>query len=150
MGSFVIRRVKTGIKFDLKAANGQVILTSEVYSSEAACRRGLESVRRSAPSAGILDLTLPGHDPAANPRFEIYSDKSGSHRFRLKARNGKIIAVSEAYAGKANCLKGIESIRANAPAAEIIYEKEIPHGYQGKDRGDREEADLRQESDDKV
>lgn len=132
MGNFVIREVKTGVKFDLKAANGQVILTSEVYSSQAACRRGLESVRKSAPVAGLLDLTLPKPDPVPNPRFEIYTDKSGSHRFRLKARNGKIIAVSEAYTGKSSCLKGIESIRANAPAAETIQEKEIHYGYQGK------------------
>lgn len=133
MGNFVIREVKTGIKFNLKAANGQVILTSEVYSSEAACRRGIESVQKTAPMAGILDLTLPEPGTVPNPRFEVYTDRNGSHRFRLKARNGKIIAVSDAYAGKANCLKGIESIRANAPEADSIYEKEIHYGYQGKD-----------------
>lgn len=124
MGSFLIRQVRTGIKFDLKAANGQVILTSEVYSSEAACRRGVESVSKTALSAGVLDLTDPDAAGVPNPRFELYTDRSGSYRFRLKARNGKIIAVSEAYAGKTGCIKGIESIRANAADAEIIHAKE--------------------------
>ena len=124
MGYFVIRAVKTGTKFDLRAANGETVLTSEVYSSEAACRRGLESVRKSAASAPVLDLTEEHAAAVPNPRFEIYLDKGSNHRFRLKARNGKIIAVSEAYSGKGSCLKGIESIRANAPAADTIYEKE--------------------------
>ena len=124
MGCYVIRAVKTGLKFDLRAANGQIILTSEVYSSEAACRRGVESVRRTAASAPLLDLTEEGSQSVPNPRFELYLDKSGAHRFRLKARNGKIVAVSEGYCGKANCLKGIESIRANATAADTIYKKE--------------------------
>ena len=124
MGYFCIRAVKSGTKFDLRAANGEIILTSEVYSSEAACRRGMESVRKSAPCAPIRDLTEEGVASVPNPRFEIYLDKGGNHRFRLKARNGKIIAVSEAYSGKGSCLKGIESIRANAQAADTIYEKE--------------------------
>ena len=124
MGTFVIRKVKTGVKFDLRASNGQIILNSEVYSSEAACQRGLESVRKTAAIAPVWDLTEEGSPSVPNPRFEIYADRSGANRFRLKARNGKIIAVSEAYSGKAPCLKGIESIRANAPTADTIYEKE--------------------------
>ena len=50
MGKFVIRNVASGIKFDLKATNGQVIATSEVYTTEAACRNGIESVKKNADS----------------------------------------------------------------------------------------------------
>lgn len=53
MSKFVIREVKSGIKFDLKATNGQVIATSEVYESKAACENGIESVRKNAPDAEV-------------------------------------------------------------------------------------------------
>ena len=53
MGKFVIRNVASGIKFDLKATNGQVIATSEVYTTEAACRNGIESVKKNAPEAAV-------------------------------------------------------------------------------------------------
>lgn len=55
MGKFVIRKTATGIKFDLKAANGEVIATSEVYNSEEACRNGIASVQRNAPIAAVED-----------------------------------------------------------------------------------------------
>ena len=55
MGKFVIRKVSSGIKFDLKATNGQIIATSEVYTSEAACRNGIESVRKNAPEAEVVE-----------------------------------------------------------------------------------------------
>ena len=55
MGKFVIRNVASGIKFDLKATNGQVIATSEVYTTEAACRNGIESVMKNAPEAQIVE-----------------------------------------------------------------------------------------------
>ena len=54
-----------------------------------------------------------------NPKFEIYTDKSGEFRFRLKARNGQIIAVSEGYKAMKSCINGIESVKANAPDAPI-------------------------------
>ncbi len=54
MGKFVIRETKTGIKFDLKAGNGEVIATSEVYSSESSCKNGIESVKKNAPDADVV------------------------------------------------------------------------------------------------
>lgn len=119
MGKFVIRRVKSGLKFDLKAANGQVILTSEVYTTEAACRKGMESVSKNAAVAKIENQTDPEGKREVNPKFEVYLDKKGAYRFRLKARNGEIIAVSDGYDTKAGCLKGIESVKSNAPDAPI-------------------------------
>ena len=122
MGKFIMRRVNSGIKFDLKAANGQTILSSEVYTSEAACRKGMESVMKNAPVARIENQTEAGWKTAVHPKFEMYRDKRGGYRFRLKARNGEIIAISDSYSAKAGCLNGIESVKANAPGAQIIEE----------------------------
>ncbi len=121
MGKFVIRQTATGYKFDLKAANGETIATSEVYSSHAACVKGTESVANCAAAANVADLT-EGQE-AVNPKFEIYEDKGGEYRFRLKARNGEIIAVSEGYKAKASCENGIASVRKNAPEAPIVEEE---------------------------
>ena len=55
----------------------------------------------------------------ATGKFEVYTDKAGQYRFRLKAANGEIIAVGEAYSSKAACLNGIESIKKNAPDAPV-------------------------------
>lgn len=123
MSKFVIRNVSSGIKFDLKAANGQVILTSEVYTTETACRNGIASIQKNAPIAGVENQTVEGCETVAHPKFEMYQDKAGEYRFRLKARNGEIIGVSEGYTAKASCLGGIESVQKNAPKAEIVVEE---------------------------
>lgn len=120
MGKFVIRKTNTGIKFDLKAGNGEVIATSEVYSSEDACRNGIASVQKNAPVAAVEDQTVEGYAEQKHPKFEVYADKAGEFRFRLKATNGQIIAVGEGYKAKASCLNGIESVKKNAPDAEIV------------------------------
>ncbi len=122
MGKFVIKRTATGVKFDLKAGNGEVIATSEVYNSDAACRNGIESVRKNAPVAAVEDQTVEGYATEKNPKFEIYQDKAGEYRFRLKATNGQIIAVGEGYKAKAGCQNGIESVKKNAPDAEVVEE----------------------------
>lgn len=120
MGKFIIKNTKTGIKFDLKATNGEVIATSEVYKAEASCRKGIASVMRNSLVAGIEDQTVEGYEVLKNPKFEVYNDKAGEIRFRLKARNGQIIAVSEGYKAMKSCLNGIDSIRRNAPEAPIV------------------------------
>lgn len=120
MGKFVMKTVKTGIKFDLKAGNGEVIATSEVYTSESACKVGIASVRKNAIAAKIEDQTSENYETVTNPKFEVYTDKTGEYRFRLKARNGEIIAVSEGYKAKVSCMNGIESVRKNAPEAELV------------------------------
>lgn len=120
MGKFVIRTVNTGIKFDLKATNGQVILTSEVYTTKAACQNGVQSIMKNAPTANVEDQTVEGFETMSHPKFEMYQDKAGEYRFRLKARNGEIIGVSEGYTTKANCVNGVESVKKNAADAEIV------------------------------
>lgn len=123
MGKFVIKTVKTGLKFDLKAGNGETIATSEIYSSEYSCRNGIESVQKNTETAKLEDQTVKNFTSVTNPKFEVYTGKSGEFRFRLKARNGEIIAVSEGYKAKASCLNGIESVRKNAPNAPVIMEE---------------------------
>lgn len=54
-----------------------------------------------------------------SPKFEIFIDNAGAFRFRLKAKNGEVIAVSEGYKGKASCFNGVESVKINAPNAII-------------------------------
>lgn len=122
MGKFVIRKTNTGIKFDLKAGNGEVIATSEVYNSEDACRNGIASVQKNAPVANVEDQTVEGYAEQKHPKFEVYEDKGGEFRFRLKATNGQVIAVSEGYKAKASCLNGVESVQKNAPDADIVEE----------------------------
>ena len=122
MGKFVIKEAKTGYMFNLKAGNGEIIATSEVYSSIDACKNGVASVAKNAPVANLEDQTVEGFETMKNPKFEVYADKRGEFRFRLKATNGQIIAVGEGYKAKASCLKGIESIRKNAPEAKIEEE----------------------------
>lgn len=119
MGKFVVKATKTGFVFNLKAGNGEVIATSEIYTTEAACMKGVESVRKNAADAKLEDQTVAEVAAVTNPKFELYTDKAGEFRFRLKARNGEIIAVSEGYKAKASCLNGIDSVRRNAPDAAV-------------------------------
>ena len=119
MGKFVIKKAAKGFMFNLLAGNNQVIATSEVYSSLASCKSGIESVKKNAVAAGIEDQTVEGFKTEKNPKFEVYADKKGEIRFRLKAANGEIIATGEGYKAKSGCKNGIESIKKNAPEAEI-------------------------------
>ena len=122
MGKFVIRETAAGFKFDLKAGNGQVVATSEVYTTLAACKNGVESVQKNAPVAGVENQTKEGYETVKHPKFEVYTDKAGEYRFRLKATNGEIIAVSEGYKAEDSCLNGIESTKKNAAEAEVVTE----------------------------
>ncbi|MBR6358814.1 MAG: YegP family protein [Lachnospiraceae bacterium] len=118
MGKFVIKKTSAGTKFDLKSGNGEIIASSQVYASEAACKKGIASVQKNCTSK-IENQTKAGFAVEKNPKYEVYKDKKGEFRFRLKATNGHIIATSEGYTSEANCLKGIESVKKNAPDAKI-------------------------------
>ncbi len=120
MAKFVIKNVKGGVMFDLLAGNNQVIATSEVYTTMSACKNGIESVKKNSVNANLEDQTIAGFETAKNPKFEVYADKAGKTRFRLKSTNGQIIAVGEAYESKSGCMKGVESVRKSAPEAEIV------------------------------
>jgi len=120
VGKFVMRSVPTGLKFDLRAGNGEGIATSEVYKTKAACRAGIRSVMKHAERAGIEDQTEEDYLKEKNPKFEVYRDHAGEFRFRLKAANGQQIAASEGYTTKAACLSGIDSVKKNAACAPVV------------------------------
>ncbi len=124
IGKFVIKTTKTGVKFDLKASNGETILTSEVYKSEKSCKNGIASVTKNAPIAPVEDQTKEDFAKEKCPKFEIYTDKAGEFRFRLKATNGQIIGVSEGYKAMKSCVNGIESVKKNAAEAPTVYQEE--------------------------
>ena len=120
MGKFVIKQAKTGPMFNLKARNGEIIGTSEIYTSLDSCKNGIASVQKNAPIANLEDQTKEGFEKASNPKFELYNDKKGEFRFRLKAGNGEIILASEGYVSKDGCKNGIASVRKNAADSTIV------------------------------
>ena len=123
MGKFVVSQAKTGIKFNLKASNGQIIATSQVYKSLKSCLAGVQSVITNSAVAPVEDQTVEGFKAEKCPKFEVYTDKAGETRFRLKAKNGQIIAVSEGYKAMKSCLNGIASVRKNAAEGNIVKEE---------------------------
>ena len=106
MAKFEITTRKNGeFQFNLKASNGEVILTSEGYTTKAACLNGAESVKKNAVD---------------EKRFEKMVAKNGKPYFTLKATNGQIIGQSQMYASERNRDNGIASVMKNAPVAEIV------------------------------
>lgn len=91
--------------FNLKAGNGQIILSSEMYDGEAAAQNGIDSVRKNSPDDG---------------RYDRKSTDKG-FRFNLKAGNGQVIGTSETYTTAAAMENGIESVKTNGPTAVIDY-----------------------------
>ena len=120
MGKFIIKQSPSGnYIFNLLANNAQVIANGQIYKTRANCAGGVQSVITNAPGAALEDQTAEGFATQTNPKFELYTDKKGEFRFRLKARNGQIIAVSEGYTTKSACLNGIESVRKNAADSPV-------------------------------
>ncbi len=125
MGKFAIKKTNTGYTISLMAGNGQVIgIGGEVFSSLASAKNSIESIKKNAPAANIEDQTVEGYEAVTHPKFEIYKDKAGEFRFRLKARNGEPILASEGYTAMAGCKNGIESVIKNAPDADVIEPEE--------------------------
>ena len=120
MGKFQLKKNEKGVSFNLLATNGQVIASSQVYKSERSAKAGIASVAKNAPAAKIEDQTVEKFAKQANPKFEIYADKAGKFRFRLKATNGQIIAVGEAYETLKACQNGVASVAKNAADAKIV------------------------------
>jgi uncharacterized protein YegP (UPF0339 family) len=122
-GKFCIKMAVDGTyMFNLKASNGLVIATSQTYTSKINCINGIQSIKNNAPIASIEDKSVENSEVQTHPKFEIYVDKGGSYRFRLKATNGNIIAASQGYSSKSKCKNGIESVKRHAELATIIEE----------------------------
>lgn len=106
MGKFEISLRKNGeVQFNLKATNGQVILTSEGYKTKAACLNGVESVKKNC---------------LEDARFERKEAKNGKPYFNLKASNGQVIGASQMYASAKTMENGIASVKKNAPEAAVV------------------------------
>ena len=105
MGKFVITQRRNGeYQFNLKAGNGQTILSSEGYTAKANCEKGIESVRKNATNDNLYDRKT-----ATN----------GKYHFNLKATNGQIIGTSEMYESEGGRNNGIASVKENAPKATV-------------------------------
>jgi uncharacterized protein YegP (UPF0339 family) len=104
-GKFELKKGKSGkFMFNLKAVNGQVILTSQAYKTKAAAKNGIKSVCTNC---------------SKDARFEQKASKKGEPYFVLLAANKQVIGKSEMYSSKASMLNGIESVKKNAPKAKI-------------------------------
>lgn len=109
MGKFATKRGKDGqFYFNLKATNGQVILTSEGYTTTAARQNGIDSVRKNAPE---------------DKKYEKHTSSNGKFYFNLKATNGQVIGKSQMYETEASCDNGIASVKSNAPGAPVVEEE---------------------------
>lgn len=120
MGQFVFKQTPSGgFTFVLKAGNGQVVAQSQVYKTRKTLKTGVASVKKNASAAQVEDQTKEGFETLKNPKFEVYADKKGEFRFRLKAANGQTVLTGEGYSALRSCMNGIESVRKNAPDAEL-------------------------------
>lgn len=105
-GTFVIEKgAKDAIRFNLRAGNNQIILTSESYSTKASALTGIESVRKNSQD---------------DSRFTRKTAKDGSPYFVLTAKNGETIGKSEMYSSTSGMENGIKSVAANAPGAKVV------------------------------
>ena len=124
MGKYVIKPAKSGgFSFSLKAGNGEVIGTSEVYTTLDAAKNGCASVGKNALKANLEDQTVEGFEQPKHPKFQIYLDKAGEFRFRLLASNGENVLRSEGYTTKAGCKNGISSVVRNAESDVTVQEE---------------------------
>lgn len=106
MGKFEITKRKNGeFQFNLKAGNGEIILTSEGYSTKANCKNGIESVKKNSQN---------------EERFELKDSSNGKFYFNLKSTNGQIIGSSQMYKTAASRTSGISSVMKNTTDAEIV------------------------------
>lgn len=117
-GKFRVIKIKNGYKFDVVRSNGEIVMTSQVYSREDSCIKGVDSVIKCAV-ATIDDTTIDNAVTVHNPKFQIYTDKANEFRFRLKAKNGEIIGVSAGYSNKNKCLSAVAQVIKAAGNAYI-------------------------------
>lgn len=105
-GKFELKTSSNGkFYFNLKAGNGQIILSSEMYESKSAAENGIASVQKNAGDDG---------------RYDRKESSSGKPYFNLKASNGQVIGKSEMYESTAAMENGIESVKKNAPDAATV------------------------------
>jgi uncharacterized protein YegP (UPF0339 family) len=111
MSKFIIsKRMNGEFQFNLKAGNGEVILTSEGYTTRAACENGIESVQKNAPD---------------DSRYERLTASNGKFYFNLRAGNGQVIGSSQMYSSESSRENGIDSVKKNASSAAVEDQTEL-------------------------
>ena len=123
MAKFILKQTATGFKFDLKNDENVTVATSEVYSTDTACKNGIESVRKFSVGE-IENQTVEGFETKKHPKYEVYTDKAGAFRYRLKAVNGQIIAVGASYKTADEAVAAAECVKAIAQGAPVTLEAE--------------------------
>ena len=103
-------------RFRLRAANNKIVAVSEAYQRKASCMNGVKSVQANCGSK-IEDKTI-GAEKLRHPKYEVFTDVASKFRFNLSAPNGEVIATSEGYETKQNCMNGIEAVK-NSCDAEV-------------------------------
>ena len=117
-GTYKIKKTLSGFCFNLFASNGELLVTSEVYTRLDSCTNGIKSLQ-SVSCAAIEDQTLIDYQHVKNPKYEVYCDRAGEYRFRLSTSNGQIIAISNGYETKEKCFEIIELVKASANTNDI-------------------------------
>jgi DNA-binding protein Alba len=102
-------------RFRLRADNNKIVAVGEAYEEHSSCINGVRSVQKNCNSH-VEDLTMAGQ-VVSHPKYQVFNDASGEFRFHLKASNGEIIAQSEGYKTKEDCLNGIEVVRKSCDSA---------------------------------
>ena len=82
-----------------------------------------EALRAACGTADLEDQSLAGYTGKTPPKFELYVDRAGEFRFRLRLSGGEILISSEGYLSKSNCLRGIRSVCRHAPLADLLWEE---------------------------
>ncbi len=100
--------------------NSEIMVWSESYKGKSSAKNCIESIKKNAPSAAIVDLSKD--ETGSGYRFEIVESKSGQFYTRFVASNGETMVISETYPDKRNAINCAESVAKNAPAAEVTDE----------------------------
>ena len=117
---FVVKNTNTGVKFDLfRAKEDNAFVSSEVYTTRKTCLNGIESVKKNAAAAPVEDQTVENYAAEKCPKFEVYEDKAGKYRFRLKARNGQIVAHSDPFETAELAKEAVEDVKKGAGKAAV-------------------------------
>ena len=116
--TYKVKKTFTGYKFDIVASNGEILAVSEVYSSVDTCMNGIKSVKKHI-AAMVENQTVDNCQTIHNPKYEVYCDRMGEFRFRLRASNGQILIVSGGYQNEEECLRVIGELKRTSDSNDV-------------------------------
>ncbi len=120
-GTFKIKTTPFGYKFNFVTSSGEVLSVSELYSTLESCLNGIKSVQANS-EAEIENQTETEYTSIRYPKYEVYVDKFGEYRFRLKARNGAIIVVSSGFREMSACINTINKMKEAMTSSDVVKE----------------------------